>query len=86
VADRLAGPYRIATLRWRLAPGDWRLVGNGVAGPLARLRISADGPLALALEQGVESPAYDVLRPAPVLVARLRAPGRWLETRIDLAD
>jgi hypothetical protein len=86
VADRLGGPYRLAALRWRLAPGPWRLTADGVAGPLGRLRISADGPLDLALEQGVESPAYGVVRPAPVLVARLRAPGHRLETCIELPE
>ncbi|WP_043339633.1 heparinase II/III domain-containing protein [Belnapia moabensis] len=84
VEDRLAGPWRQAALRWRLAPGTWRLTADGVEGPLARLRLAADAPLALALEAGVESPAYGVIQPVPVLVARLAAPARWVETVITV--
>ncbi len=86
VEDRLAGPWRRAALRWRLAPGDWRLGADGVAGPLGRLRITADAPLALTLEAGVESPAYGVLRPVPVLVARVTAPAQWVATVINLPE
>ncbi len=85
VEDRLSGPWRQAALRWRLAPGPWRLMGDGVEGPLARLRLVADAPLALALEAGIESPAYGVIRPVPVLVARLAAPARWVETVIAIS-
>ncbi|WP_236038247.1 hypothetical protein [Belnapia arida] len=53
-------------------------------GPFARLRLAADAPLALALEAGVESPAYGVIRPVPVLVARLAAPARRVETVIEV--
>jgi hypothetical protein len=84
VEDRLAGPWRQAALSWRLAPGAWRLTANGVEGPFGRLRLAADAPLALALEAGVESPAYGVVRPVPVLVARLAAPARRVETVIAL--
>ncbi|RYJ01727.1 MAG: heparinase, partial [Acetobacteraceae bacterium] len=86
VEDRLAGPWRSAALRWRLAPGPWRLTAEGAEGPFARLRIRADGPLTLGLETGEESPAYGVIRPVPVLVARFRRPVRRVETRIRLPD
>ena len=86
VEDRLAGPWRYAALHWRLAPGDWALTADGAAGPFGRLRISADGPLQFALRQGSESSAYGVLRPVPVLVARLPSPATWLETLVELPD
>jgi hypothetical protein len=41
---------------------------------LGRLRVAADAPLALALEEGWHSPAYGVVRPALVLTARAAAP------------
>ncbi|MBL6455427.1 heparinase II/III-family protein [Belnapia sp. T6] len=86
IQDRLSGPWREAALRWRLAPGEWRLTADGLAGPLARFRLSADAPLALSLEAGEESPAYGEVRPAPVVVARLRAPASRIETLITLPD
>jgi hypothetical protein len=73
VEDRLSGPFRAAALRWRLAPADWKRTENGAESPLFRLRVAADGPLAITLEQGWESPAYARVVPAPVLVARLTA-------------
>ncbi|WBV43169.1 heparinase II/III family protein [Pseudoroseomonas cervicalis] len=82
VEDRVAGRFGRVTLRWRLGPGDWRLLADGVAGP-ARLALSADAPLALALEEGHESPAYGVVRPCRVLAARAAAPVSRLVTRID---
>ena len=85
VEDRLCGPFRTATLRWRLAPGEWHALPGGVEGPAARLALSADAPLEVTLEQGWESPAYGVVRPAPVLVARARAPVSRITTVIGLA-
>ena len=85
VADRLGGPFREAVLRWRLAPGAWRALPDGVEGPAARLRITADAPFACALEPGWESPAYGVVRPTPVLVVRVRSPVTNLKTVIDLS-
>lgn len=84
VEDRLAGPFREAALRWRLAPGDWSLEPDGAAGPLGRLAVRADAPAGLALEQGWESPAYGVVRPVPVLVARVPSGVTNLTTVITL--
>jgi len=84
VEDRLAGPFREAVLRWRLAPGAWTLRPDGVDGAAARLRVTADTPLACTLEAGWESPAYGVVRPAPMLVVRVRKPVTNLTTVIDL--
>jgi hypothetical protein len=69
VEDHLSGPFRRAVLRWRLAPGNWQVMPDGVAGPGLRLRISADGPLALRLAPGLESLAYGAASSVPVLEA-----------------
>jgi len=79
VTDRLDGPFAQATLRWRLAPGAWRLTGDGVEGPMARIRVSG----AARLEAGWESLAYGGVSPCPVLVAEL-GPARLAETLIRL--
>ncbi len=85
VEDRVAGPFRALALRWRLDPAEaWRLTPTGVAAAPARIEVVADAPLTLALEQGWESPAYGEVRPAPVLVARARAPLAWLRTTVLL--
>jgi len=84
VTDRVAGPFRHLALRWRLAPAAWRLTADGAESPLARLVLVADAPLALTLEQGWESPAYGVVRPAPVLAARAVAPVGRIVTEVNL--
>ena len=84
VADRVAGPFATLTLRWRLAPDDWRLTATGVEGPCARIAISADAPHRLRLAQGWESPAYGVVMPAPVLEVSARAPITRLTTVLEV--
>ena len=85
VEDHLSGPFRRAMLRWRLAPGAWALTEDGVAGARLRLRLSADGPLRLRLVAGLESLAYGVTSPLPVLEAVLEAPACRITTRITQA-
>lgn len=84
VEDYVAGRFRRLTLRWRLAPADWRATPDGAESPLGRLAITADAPLACALESGWESPAYGEVRLAPILVARIRAPVSRVTTVLDL--
>lgn len=71
VEDALSGPFEAAVLRWRLAPGDWRLTGDGVTGAGLSLRVTADGPLALRLVEGMESLAYGRTSSLPVLEGRM---------------
>lgn len=85
VEDRVAGPFRSLALRWRLAPAEWRATPDGAESALGRLAISADAPLACALEPGWESPAYGEVRPVPVLTARMRAPVSRIATVLDLS-
>jgi hypothetical protein len=86
IEDRVAGPFREIVVRWRLAPGDWHTTPDGVAGPSARLSVTADAPLETALVQGWESSAYGVVTPAPVLEVRARAPVSRLLTVIRLPE
>lgn len=83
VLDTVSGPFHALTLRWRLGPGAWRLRPGGVEGP-DRLRVTADAPLHITLEEGWESPAYGVVRPCPVLAVRALAPITCLATQIEL--
>lgn len=85
VEDRVGGGFRTLALRWRLPPGEtWSATQDGATGPGARVAVTADAPLALALEQGWESPAYGLVRQVPVLVARAAAPVSRLTTQILL--
>ncbi|MGG5812546.1 heparinase II/III domain-containing protein [Falsiroseomonas sp. CW058] len=84
VEDRLSGPFRTVALRWRLPPDAWRLTGTGLAGPRARILVTADAPLRLSLRQGWESPAPGRIRAVPVLVAEAAAPVGTIVTRILL--
>ena len=84
VQDAVSGPFRAGVLRWRLAPGDWRQEGAGVAGRRARLSLAADGPLAVRLVQGEESLAYGAASPVPVLEVTFGPGVSRLETSIAL--
>ena len=85
VEDRVSGGFARLALRWRLPPqGEWRGTPDGAEGPMGRLGVAADAPLACAIEPGWESPAYGAVRAAPVLVARAGAPVTRLLTRIEL--
>jgi hypothetical protein len=86
VEDSLSGPFRRVALHWRLRPGAWRLTAEGVEGPAARIAVTADAPLRLALTQGWESPAYGRIAPAPVLLVEADAPVRRITTRIALPE
>ena len=85
VEDRIGGAFKAAVLRWRLAPGDWRCTGAGVAGLGCRLRITADGPVRLALRQGLESLAYGSASALPVLEARVDAGISRLTTMVEVS-
>jgi len=84
IEDRLDGPFRTATLRWRLADDAWRQVPDGVTAADTRIRITADALLTVSLESGWVSPTYGVVVRCPVLVARAAAPVSHLTTTIVL--
>jgi hypothetical protein len=84
VEDRIGGPFAEAVLRWRLRPGNWDLLEDGVKGP-AHLAITADAPLEFRLAEGMESLAYGKTSPLPVLEARVQTGATRLTTLIRLA-
>ncbi|MBU8542907.1 heparinase II/III family protein [Roseomonas sp. ROY-5-3] len=84
VADKIAGDFRAATLRWRLPAGPWRLLPDGATDGHLRLCITADAGLTLALETGWESPAYGEIAACPVLRLRVAAPATRITTEIRL--
>ncbi|MCU0944219.1 MAG: heparinase II/III-family protein [Rubritepida sp.] len=85
VTDEVSGPFREGVLRWRLAPGAWRLTAEGAEGTAARLRVTANGPLRLDLVAGEESLAYGAASPLPVLEVAFGPEISRLETEIRLA-
>lgn len=85
IEDRIAGRFQQAVLRWRLAPGDWRLEADGVSGPLGRITVAADGPILLSLAASEESLAYGQASPCPVLEVVLRPGTSRVGTDIALS-
>ncbi|MEI6161418.1 MAG: heparinase II/III-family protein [Roseococcus sp.] len=83
VEDRIAGPFRQAVLRWRLAPGAWEVTAQGVVGQGLRLSLGADGPVTLRLAEGLESLAYGAATPVPVLEACMDQPVARITTKIE---
>lgn len=75
VRDDVAGFRERATLRWRMAPGDWTLDGSTAKMGGFSLRIDADVPIELRLEKGYESRRYHEVTEAPILVVEVRQPG-----------
>ncbi len=75
VADEVSGFEREAVLRWRLAPGDWRLEGSRLTSSIASLEVTASVPLELRLVDSMESTFYLRETPLPVLEAVAKRPG-----------
>lgn len=76
VTDDLSGFKREARLRWRLAPGDWRIEGDTVTNSRHCLTIRSDAPLSLVLAEGWESRHYLEKTSLPVVEAIIARPGR----------
>ena len=76
VRDAVSGFGEKAVLRWRLIPGDWVLMTDGVQSTEYLLRITADMPIErMALLEGWESRYYLHKNPIPVLEVEVTAPG-----------
>ena len=74
--DRISGQFSSATLRWRLAPGDWVIDANSVVNGDLRLTISSDANIVrFDLVEGEESLFYLVKQAVPVLEVEVRAAG-----------
>ncbi|GGJ34443.1 heparinase II/III domain-containing protein [Neoroseomonas lacus] len=83
IEDEVAGPFAGLVLRWRLAPGAWRVTADGAQGPRARLRLAADAPCRIRLASGWHSPAYGRVDPATVLELAAVAPVSRLTTVVE---
>lgn len=82
--DRLGGAARTATLRWRLAPGQWRLEGQRITDGCVVLDVMSDDPaMRLVLGSGRESRYYLDQTPLAVVEATVRVPAK-IVTRIEL--
>ena len=76
ITDTCSGFQNQALLRWRLCPGEWRLEGTSLMGPIATLQIRCDQTITrLSLVSGWESRHYGAKMPLPVLeVSVAKAP------------
>jgi hypothetical protein len=76
VVDEVAGFARKAVLRWRVAPGEWRLDGQRLTNGAHVLTVQASMPLVRCeLVEGWESRHYLEKTPVPVLEIEVQQPG-----------
>ncbi|WP_205012867.1 heparinase II/III family protein [Sphingomonas panacisoli] len=79
VTDVCSGFTKHATLRWRLAPGDWTLRDGVVTNGRDRLSVCADVPISsIRLVVGCESRNYLEKTELPVLEVVITEPGRMI--------
>lgn len=72
VEDDVSGFREKAVLRWRLAPGNWKLVGASVTNGMHVLRVGASvEPVRIELVEGLESRYYMEKSAVPVLELEL---------------
>jgi hypothetical protein len=75
VEDELSGFRDKAVLRWRLAPGSWRLDGMHVSNGKFTLSVESSEEIGrIAIEEGFESRHYMEKTPLPVLEVEARKP------------
>ena len=87
IVDDISGAENRATLRWRLAPDDWKLSDNACEGRFATLQVSADSPLQrIELTNGWESLFYQEKTQLPVLEIETGPGSCRIETVITLKD
>jgi Heparinase II/III-like protein/Heparinase II/III N-terminus len=81
--DELSGNALKGVIRWRLCPGDWRLVGNRVEFGRYQLTVESNSPaMSVRLVDGSESRYYLQKSPLPVFEIDLPVPATvW--TRIE---
>jgi len=76
VVDEVAGFARKAVLRWRVAPGSWRLEGQRLMNGAHVLTVQASMPIVRCeLVEGWESRHYLEKTPLPVLEIEVQQPG-----------
>lgn len=75
VRDHLAGRFSSAVLRWRLAPGDWSIVGQDVRKGAYRLSVRSEAePVRKEIVLGRESLHYLQQHEVPVLEIEVGGP------------
>ncbi|MCK5879083.1 MAG: heparinase II/III family protein, partial [Holophagae bacterium] len=85
ITDEIDGSFSTATLRWRLAPGEWKLEGNTCVGEHAKLTISDNiSPECIKLAEGWESRYYMKKTPLPVLEITIPDGTNTITTEIHL--
>jgi hypothetical protein len=86
VTDQLQGFKRSATVRWRLAPGDWRLSERVCTSDMANISIESDVTLRrVALTRGWESRHYLEKSALPVLEIEVDQSPATITTVFELA-
>lgn len=81
--DTISGNFQEACLRWRLAPGDWRIDGNVVRNETLSLAIEIDGvPVSPTLGTTVESCYYLQKAEIPEISVKVSLPGK-LVTKVS---
>ncbi|GMV55095.1 MAG: hypothetical protein AMXMBFR6_09000 [Betaproteobacteria bacterium] len=76
VSDEVSGFVNKATLRWRLAPGQWTLDGTGITDGTQSLVVQASMPIVRCeLVEGWESRFYLNKSAVPVLEVEVNQPG-----------
>lgn len=79
VVDELLGFKDKAVLRWRLAPGDWRVDGHSVVCDGYKLTVNSSVEIKrFALVDGVESRFYLEKTSLPVLEVEIHEPGNMI--------
>lgn len=75
IVDQLAGNFNKATLRWRLAPGEWQLEGNALRGENMELFIQTTASaVRVRIIDGWESRYYGLRTTLPVLEVEVTEP------------
>lgn len=87
VTDKVDGPFKNVTLRWRLCPeAQWRLRDGGVDSDVASINVSSDSESSeLAMKVETESRIYFEKRPISVLTIRYPQGVSTIVTKIRLA-
>jgi len=84
IKDDVSGHQKRVVMRWRLAPGNWRLEGNQVESNIARITVDTRPPARrIELTDGWESRHYLAMISVPVLEVELGPGCASLETRIE---
>lgn len=72
--DCVGGRARVAVLRWRLRPGEWRLEGNRLTNGELELTIESDPDPRISLRDGWQSLFYLQKSSLPVVEVEMRVP------------